>query len=496
VARVVVVGGGFAGLAVAVRLARGRHRVTLVERAGELGGSLRGVDLGAGLRVHTGPTTFTMPAALRDLFRKTGKPIEDVLELEPVDPARRYVFADGATLDLPSSGRVATMRAFDHALGPPAGAEWESLLVRGRQMWEVLRRDVVEAPIGGRGQLARALASRRSLAVLRAGRSLDDLADATLSDPRARQVLATYALDKGGEPRRAPAALAVLPYLEHAFGLWRLPSGPLGLVRALAERAVLRGAELRTDAEVAEILVEGGMATGVRLRSGARLPADLVVTAMDVGAAGRLVVGAPPPPKRSRPAGTARFTIVLGPDEAPSEAGAQPTETLYLGTRTKLEARTPGTPAAQTTSTPITARRHRAGDRPLWTIDAPVPLHDPSDTDWRDAAVATTHALRLLDVLAARGLDLRSAAILAIQTPADLEDQTGARGGAVLGPPPHGLSGAFGRAANQSRTPGLYAVGASAHPGPGLAFVALSAALVSDLIGAAPRRGGGAATGP
>lgn len=490
-----MVGGGFAGLAVTARLARSRHQVTLVERAGELGGSLRGVNLDGGVRLPTAPTTFTMPAVLRDLFRTTGKPIEDVLELEPVGPARRYVFADGASLDLPSGGRVATMRAFDEALGPGAGAEWEALLVHGREIWDALRRNVVEAPLTGRRELARALASRRSLAALRPWRSWDSLARAALSDPRSRQLLDSYAVGLGAHPRHAPAALAVLPYLEHAFGVWRVRGGPVALVTALADRAVLRGAELRTGAEVAEIMVTGGAATGVRLRSGEQLPAEVVVAAIDILAAARLVVGARPWARgRPRAAGTARFTVVLGADERSSAPHPHHSlvETVYLSASTN-----PGTADAAIAATnPITVTYHGIGARELWTVSAPALAHDPIQMDWRAAGAATAYARTLLDLLAQRGTDLRGAPIRATQTPADLEDQTGAPGGTVLGPPLHGFSATFGRAANQSRTAGLYAVGASAHPGPGLPFVALSAVLVSDLVGAAPRRSRPAPTRP
>ena len=73
-ARVVVVGGGFAGMASAVRLAKLGHRVTLVEADDELGGSLRPVRHG-GLTWDRAVTTLTLPAVLRDLFRKSGRPL-------------------------------------------------------------------------------------------------------------------------------------------------------------------------------------------------------------------------------------------------------------------------------------------------------------------------------------------------------------------------------------------------------------------------------------
>jgi phytoene dehydrogenase-like protein len=70
-------------------------------------------------------------------------------------------------------------------------------------------------------------------------------------------------------------------------------------------------------------------------------------------------------------------------------------------------------------------------------------------------------------------------------TPADLEDRTGAVGGAIYGTASNGVAAAFLRPANRSPVPGLFLVGGSAHPGGGLPLVTLSARIVADLVGPA-----------
>jgi UDP-galactopyranose mutase len=118
-ARVVVVGGGFAGMAAAARLAKRGHRVTLLEAGDELGGSLRPVRH-AGLVWDRGATTMTLPAVVRDLFRKSGRPLEAELELNPCEPGRRHVFEDGTVLDLPLGSRGRQHEALESALGAVA----------------------------------------------------------------------------------------------------------------------------------------------------------------------------------------------------------------------------------------------------------------------------------------------------------------------------------------------------------------------------------------
>src|SRR5438128_1065568 len=103
-ARVVVVGAGVAGLAAAVRLAKLNHRVVLLERADRIGGSVGRVEAD-GFGWQSGPAATALPAVLRDLFRKSGRPIERYVELAIRDVARRHVFADGSSVDLPTGSR-------------------------------------------------------------------------------------------------------------------------------------------------------------------------------------------------------------------------------------------------------------------------------------------------------------------------------------------------------------------------------------------------------
>ncbi|MEJ7834177.1 MAG: FAD-dependent oxidoreductase, partial [Nocardioides sp.] len=94
-ARVVVVGGGLGGLASAARLAKLGHEVTLLESSPSLGGALSSVTEG-GFTWDAGPTSTLLPAVLRDLFRKSGRPLEAELgdELEPLEVIREHRFED------------------------------------------------------------------------------------------------------------------------------------------------------------------------------------------------------------------------------------------------------------------------------------------------------------------------------------------------------------------------------------------------------------------
>src|SRR6185437_10448374 len=147
-ARVVVVGAGVSGLAVAARLARLRHDVVVCERSPGPGGQA-GRFARDGFTFDTGPTLVHMPAGMRDLFVKTGKtaPLDTVLELRPAEPAVRWQFADGTVVDLPNATRAGAVDALTAALGPAAARGWDEFLAEGEEVWQQFRQGFLTGPV-------------------------------------------------------------------------------------------------------------------------------------------------------------------------------------------------------------------------------------------------------------------------------------------------------------------------------------------------------------
>jgi phytoene desaturase len=508
-ARVVVIGAGLGGLAVAARLAATGHRVTVCEQAETVGGKL-GRYARDGFVFDTGPHLLTLPAVYRDLFRATGAPLEDVLRLEPVDPACHYRFADGVELDLPNVSRHRIAAAWDEALGDGAGADWASFMERAGRIWDLTREPFLESALDGSRTLvsqARRMADLRTVAPLR---SLRGLGRQYLRHPHQRTVLDRYATYTGSDPRRAPAALATVPFVEQSFGAWYVPGGLRRLGDALADRARECGVVIRTGADVAGVLLEGGRAAGVRLVDGESLAADVVVSNADARHLYRDLV---PPP-----AGPAALAAVR---RAPQSLSGV---VLLLA----LRGRTPGLrhhtvlfPADyddEFDSVFGTGPHRFSGPRPV--PDPTVYISAPDDpalrpdeaheawfvlvnappqrtgwgtgrrdgVDWTAAGVADGYADRILAVMAGRGLEVRDRLLWRqVLTPADLERNTRSVGGSIYGSSSNGVRAAFLRPANRSPVPGLFLVGGSSHPGGGMPLVGMSAAIVARLIGPADR---------
>ena len=486
------------GLAAAARLATLGHEVTVCEASDDVGGKLGLITTdvpGLGtFRFDTGPSLVTLPHVFRDLFADTGGQPDD-LALTPLDPVARYRFADGSGFDATSD--LDRMCARLDALRAGNGEDWRRFCARAERVWDASREPFLESALHGPSTLA-SLALRRpgDLAAIAPGRSLRSLGRRHLRDPRLRMVLDRYATYTGSDPRRAPAALAAVPYAEQAFGGWYVPGGLHRLGLAVRDRALERGAVLRSGTRVERFETAAGRVSGVRLVGGEQLPADVVVANVDAATVYGSLIGAPVAARRlaratpslsgfvlllaveGRTPGLAHHNVLFPADyDAEFDAvfgdPARPVEdpTLYVSA--------PDDPAV------------RPDGCEAWFVLVNAPRHVPGPArrgavDWSAPGLAASYADRLLDLLAARGLPVRDRVREArVLTPADLERRTGAVGGAIYGTSSNGATAAFLRPANRSPVPGLFLVGGSSHPGGGLPLVALSAQIVAGLVGPA-----------
>ncbi|WP_026875901.1 phytoene desaturase family protein [Jiangella gansuensis] len=462
-ARVVVVGAGLAGLCGALALADFGHEVTVVEAGPRPGGQLAGHRIGGH---HTaadlGPAVFTLPAVLRDLFRKTGRPLEKELDVAPVEPAVRLVFASGERVDVPNATRAGAIRAFDDVLGAGAGGQWDAVVRHGERTWQRLRPAILghaEPPAITRSSSAKDPSLRN------AGRQL-------LADHRLRSLLDTYATTVGADPATAPATLTVLPYLEQTFGMWTVDGGVHRLADVLHRRAVDRRARFRFGTRAAGVVADSGRVAGVRLAEGETVGADVVMwTAAPGLLPDDVTAGRRPRWRRSSPgddsgAAASVVTVAFAARSAPT---GRPLRTVVVPTGT-------GTPV-------VTVLAQPGG----WVLHAPAPPHQPDGTDWTTPGRAEDYASTIL-AAASTGADLPRdpAAISTIRTPHDLERGLGVPGGRVYGSAAQrGVAALLRRPGTATRLRGLFLAGAGAHPGPGVPLVAVSAAIVTDLVGRA-----------
>jgi UDP-galactopyranose mutase len=272
-ARVVVVGGGYGGLASAARLAKIGHEVTLLEAGSRLGGALGFVERD-GFRWDTGPTHTLLPAVLRDLFRKSGRPLEKEVDLVPVEPVARHVFDDGTVIDLPGGSRAAQMGALDAALGHGTGAQWAAYVDAFADDWAALRRDWLERPFSPLH------ASKHTRALLSSRMTMDRLVRKSFEDERLRRLACHPMRLQGHDPRKVPGWLGMWSYVEQNFGAWTIPGGMGSLAGTLAARLHTRGVRVLLSTAALDVELSAGRVAGVRTEHDL-VAADHVVCAID-----------------------------------------------------------------------------------------------------------------------------------------------------------------------------------------------------------------------
>ncbi|MFC8590074.1 phytoene desaturase family protein [Streptomyces atroolivaceus] len=488
-ARIAVIGAGAGAMAAAARLSVAGHRVTVYERSRTYGGSL-GRYARDGFVFDTGPGLLHLPAVYRDLFVKTGKEsLEQCLTLTQVDPASRHLFADGTGVSLPNASRAGVVRALDRALGEGAGARWGEFLDRAGAAWNRSRRPLLEEPLPEDPRMLSrdpypAVRRRRLLRAARQARTSAEVGAWELEDPRLAALLDAYALSYGLDPRHAPAAAALLPYMEETFGSWYVAGGMRALADAVYERCLARRVEFVFGAEVVRVSEKDGRAAGIELADGGSVEADHVVLGAQP-APGLLPVREEGPsgaPHRGPVPG--RFLVLLSLRGA-REAGAVHRTVVHTGDPgAELEAVFGGRAAELPTVTVL--RPDDPATRPdeeheAVSLMATVPPHGP--VDWEDAALRERFADAVIGRAEEAVPGLRDRILHAeVRTPAETAADTGAEGGSVPAPALAGAGGAYLHAGNRTPLPGLYRAGGWSHPGGGMAHAGMSGALVAGLV--------------
>ena len=270
----VIVGGGLGGLAVALRLQAAGWQATVCEAGPDFGGKMNRWSEG-GFHFDTGPSLITMPWIFRETFAAGGGKLEEHVELQSLDPIAEYRFDDGTRFGYTSvlPDWLATLKRI--APGEDQNGFFQFLAL-GAKLFEVskqtfFRRSPFEPPGAGEWRALRDMPLRRGWGNYQ--RTVEGL----FRSPHLRQLYGRYPTYVGSSPWRSPATLAVIPYIEFAFGGYAVRGGLYRIVEGLLALGEQRGVAFLANARVDRILTKDGAACGVELESGVKLAADTVV---------------------------------------------------------------------------------------------------------------------------------------------------------------------------------------------------------------------------
>jgi phytoene desaturase len=276
-APIVIVGAGLGGLSAALRLAGAGRDVMVVERESEPGGRA-GRLVRDGYTFDTGPTVLTMPELITDALECVGERLEDWLDLRPLNPAYRAVFADGSRINVHADANEMAAE-IERNCGPREVEGYERFVSYARELWRLERKDFIDRNLDSPLQLL--TPSLAKLVAMGGMGRLDRRVARFFHDERLQRIFSFQAMYAGLAPSRARALYAVIAYLDSVAGV-SVPIGGMHAVpRALAGAAAKHGVVFRYSTTVSRIEVMNGVAQAVHTTDGERLGASAVVINAD-----------------------------------------------------------------------------------------------------------------------------------------------------------------------------------------------------------------------
>ncbi len=482
----IVVGSGFGGLAAAIRLSAIGYKVTVLEKLDGPGG--RGyVRRQDGFTFDGGPTIVTVPFLFEELWALCGKKFSDDVELRLMDPFYRVRFYDGTHFDY--SGDPERMRAEVIRISPDDAAGFDRF---GQEADKCYRLGFEKLGCKAFDSLGDLVAALPAMMQMKAWRTMFGLVSSYLKHPKLRMAMSLQTLLIGGNPFSVTGVYSLINALERRFGVYSAMGGTGAIINGMVKLLTDRGAPVRYNAEVKQIAVEGGRATGVELAGGERLAADIVVCNSDTSWTYMNLI-APEHRKHwtnkrieNGKHSMSLFVWYFGTNKQYADV---PHHTMVLG------------PRYEDLLTDIFKKHKLADDfslylhRPTATdlsvapagcdcfyVLAPVP-HLDSGTDWATHAEPYRQAVckRLEETLLP---DLGKHVISShVMTPQHFHDDLLSYKGAAFGLEPLLLQSAWFRPHNRSEDiENLFMVGASTHPGAGMPGVLMSAKALLTVV--------------
>lgn len=483
--KAIVIGAGIAGIATAVRLAVKGFEVKVYEANAYPGGKLSEINLGD-FRFDAGPSLFTMPGYVDELFALAGKDPRQYFEYEKLDKLCNYFYEDGS--------RIAAWSDPDKFADEIAAktsdttASVKGFLKKSEKIYAITNGVFLEKSLH-RLQTYLSFDTLKSLlqiAEIDSMRSMNKANESSFKDSKTVQLFNRYATYNGSNPYKAPATLNVIPHLEYHYGAYFPREGMYSITKSLVKLAEDCGVKFLYNSAVDEILVKNRRVEGLKV-NGSTEKASIVVSNMDVWFTYKKLLPAQQAPQRtlSQERSSSALIFYWG------IKGEFPELDLHnvffsdnywrefdaLWKRKEID--------SDPTVYINISSKYKPHDAPPGCENWFVMINVPSDSgqDW-NKMIADAKADILKKLSRHLGKNIESLILCeSILDPRSIESRTSSYQGSLYGTSSNNIFAAFLRHPNfTSKIKDLYFAGGSVHPGGGIPLALLSAKIVSDLV--------------
>jgi phytoene desaturase len=483
--KAVVIGSGFGGLALAIRLQSAGVDTTIVEARDKPGGRAYYWEKD-GHVFDAGPTVITDPACLRELWTLSGADMDRDVELMPVSPFYRLSWPDGGVFDyLNDDARLAEqigalepadVEGYRRFLAYSAGVRAEGYDRLGAVPFLDFRSMLRAAP---------------KLARYQAWRSVYSIVSSFVKNEKLRQALSFHTLLVGGNPMTTSAIYALIHSLEREGGVWFARGGTNALIKAMVRHFERLGGALRLDDPVERIEADGRLARRIRTRSGWSGGFDAIASNADIVRTYDMLDG----PRGRRAAAKLRRksfspSLFVVHFSTSGEWPDVPHHSVLFGPRYEglladiyRGGGLPDDPSLYLHHPTATDPSMAPPGASTFYALAPVPHLGRGRVDWEKEGPA--YARRILDILEARALPGLSSRLTGMFHfgPEEFESELNSHLGSAFSLEPVLTQSAWFRVHNRDDdVRNLYFVGAGTHPGAGIPGVVGSAKATAGLM--------------
>ncbi len=484
--RALIVGGGFGGIASALRLRAKGYEVKILDRCSKLGGRAQVFERD-GFRFDAGPTVITAPFLFDELFELHGRRREDYIHLRQLDPWYRFQFSDGDTFDY--GGQIEDTEKEIARFNPADVEGYRQLLAHSERIFDVGFMKLSDRPFH---KLATMLAQIPILLKLKCYRSVWQMVCKYLQHPKLRQVFSVQPLLVGGNPFDTTSIYGLIHFLERRWGIHFAIGGTGALVGALEKLMVELDIDIKLNTTVEKILVENKKVIGVQLENGTKFEADLVVANVDPKYLYRHMLDSSEQTRIAKfksqhsTLSMGLFVLFFGTNKKYSNIAHH---TIWLGKRYKELLNEVFKSKSLPEDFSLYLHRPTATDSSFapdgcdsFYVLAPVPNLN-ANIDWKTQAPLLSQ--KIIESLSEHMLpDLKQHIRTEFyMTPEDFKKDYLSIGGAGFSVAPLFIQSAWFRFHNKAEGPkNLYLVGAGTHPGAGLPGVLSSAKVLDRLV--------------
>lgn len=479
-----IIGAGIAGLASAVRMANRGYDVTVFEANAHPGGKLSEINE-KGYRFDAGPSLFTMPQYVDELFAAAGLEPHLHFQHQRLPVVCNYFWEDGTQLTA-YANQAAFGKEIEQKLGV-APDRLEKMMADSHRKYQLTGRIFLEKSLHRLDTWLHksVLKTLLKLPTLDLFTSMNAVNARYLQHPKLVQLFNRYATYNGSNPYKVPGLLTIIPYFEYGIGAFYPKGGMYHITTSIYNLAKQLGVQFHFNTNVEAIEVNNRKAVGLKVNNKIQY-FDRIISNMDIFHVYKKLLANEKQPTRilNQQKSTSALIFYWG---IKKQFPALDLHNIFFSDDYKQEfdhldaGKIYKDPTIYINITSKLTPEDAPAGCENWFTMINVPHNTGQNWDALIAEARQNIVKKLSRILSENISELIE--YEAVLDPRTIESRTSSHLGALYGTSSNNRMAAFLRHSNFSkRIKNLYFCGGSVHPGGGIPLALLSAKIVDDIM--------------